>query len=86
MRTSLKISIGCFSARALYARVIESGRATPLLRGGRDIKKKMRSHRSGADGVVRIAEVFRNAFFLIRTGPIPDHPVRSIKGGFATSS
>jgi hypothetical protein len=25
------------------------------------MKKKMRSHRSGADGVVRIAEVFRNA-------------------------
>ncbi len=34
-------------------------------------RKKMRSHRSGADGVVGIAEGFRNAFF--RRGSIPDH-------------
>jgi hypothetical protein len=52
-------------------------------RGGCAIKKKMRSHRSGADGVVGIDEVFRNAFF--KKGSIPDHPVRSVKGGFATS-
>ena len=45
---------------------------------------KMRSHRSGADGVVGIAEMFRNALF--EKGSIPDHPVRSVKGGFATSS
>ena len=42
----------------------------------------MRSHRSGADGVVGIAEVLRNALFT--RGPILDHPVRSVKGGFAT--
>jgi len=54
------------------------------MRGGCAIKKKMRSHRSGADGVVGIAELFRNAFS--KKGSIPDHPVRSIKGGFATSS
>ena len=34
-------------------------------------KKKMRSHRCGADGVVGIAEVFRNAFFRRRS--ILDH-------------
>src|SRR5215475_869961 len=44
----------------------------------------MRSHRSGADGVVGIAVMFRNAFF--RRGSTLDHPVRSVKGGFATSS
>src|SRR5262245_38892185 len=43
----------------------------------------MRSHRSGADGVVGIAVMFRNAFF--RRGSTLDHPVRSVKGGFATS-
>src|SRR5215470_12307441 len=31
-------------------------------RGGCAIKKKMRSHRSGADGVVGIDGVFQNAF------------------------
>ena len=41
----------------------------------------MRSHRSGADGVVGIAEVLRHAFF--RRGSIIDHSVRSVKGGFA---
>ena len=30
--------------------------------GGCAIKKKMRSHRSGADGVVDIDDVFQNAF------------------------
>jgi hypothetical protein len=44
----------------------------------------MRSHLSGADGVVRIDETLRKAFF--KNGSIPDHPVRSIKGGFAASS
>jgi hypothetical protein len=39
---------------------------------------------TGADGVVGIAEVFQKAFF--RRGSIPDHPVGSIEGGFATSS
>src|SRR5215831_20935214 len=33
-----------------------------IRRGGCAIKKKMRSHRSGADGVVGIDEVFKNAF------------------------
>ena len=39
--------------------------AIPLLiqEGGCAIKKKMRSHYSGADGVVGIDETFRNAFF-----------------------
>src|SRR5215831_6742421 len=36
----------------------------------------MRSHRSSADGVVGIEEVFRNAF--LRRGSILDHPVRSV--------
>jgi hypothetical protein len=53
-------------------------------RGGCAIKKKMRSNRSGADGVVGIDEVFQNAF--LRRGSILDHPVRSVKGGFAASS
>ena len=52
--------------------------------GGCAIKKKMRSHRSGADWVVGIDEVFQNAFF--GRGCILDHPVRFVKGGFATSS
>ena len=43
----------------------------PIQEGGCAIKKKMRSHRSGADGVVGIAEVFRNAF--LRRSSIPDH-------------
>jgi hypothetical protein len=62
-------------------------RAIPLLmiqEGWLRHEEKMRSHRRGADGVVRIAEVFQNAFF--RRGSIPDQPVRSVKGGFATSS
>ena len=47
--------------------------AIPLLiqEGGCAIKKKMRSHRSGADGVVGIDEVFRNG--LLRKNSIPDH-------------
>jgi hypothetical protein len=44
----------------------------------------MRSYQSGAGGVVGIDELFRNAF--LKKGSIPDHPGRSIKGGFATSS
>ena len=41
----------------------EAGNSPPDTgRGGCAIKKKMRSHRSGADGVVGIDEVFRNAF------------------------
>jgi len=61
------------------------GRATPLLiqEGWLRHQEKMRSHRSGADGVVGIDEVFHNAFR--RRGSILDHPVRSNKGGFATS-
>src|SRR5215831_19110515 len=41
-----------------------SGRQFPFWyrRGGCAIKKKMRSHRSSADGVVGIDEVFQNAF------------------------
>jgi len=47
--------------------------AIPLLvqEGNCAIKKKMRSHRSGADGVVGIDEVFQNAFF--RNCSILDH-------------
>ena len=47
--------------------------AIPLLiqEGGCAIKKKMRSLRSGADGVVGIDEVYQNAFF--RRGSILDH-------------
>ena len=37
----------------------------------------MRSYHNGADGVVGIAEEFRNAF--LREVSIPDHPVRSVK-------
>ena len=50
----------------------------PLLvrRGGCASKKKSRSYRSGADGVVA---------HKAHSGVI-DHPVRSIKGGFATFS
>ena len=75
----------------------EAGNSPPDTgRGGCAIKKKMRSHRSGADGVVGIAAMSRNAFF--KRGSILDHyycfalsgsrfaPVRSVKGGFATSS
>jgi hypothetical protein len=60
--------------------------AIPLLiqEGWLRHQEKLRSHRIGADGVVGIDEVFRNAFF--GTGSIPDHPVRPVKGGFATSS
>jgi len=47
--------------------------AIPLLmqEGGCAIKKKMRSHRSGADGVVGIDEVFQTAF--PKRGSILDH-------------
>jgi hypothetical protein len=38
-------------------------------RGGCAINKKLRSDRSGADGVVRIAEMFHSAFF--RRGSFP---------------
>ena len=60
--------------------------AIPLLiqEGWLRHQEKRRSHLSGADGVIGIAEVFRNA--LCRRGSIFDHPVRSVKGGFATSS
>jgi hypothetical protein len=37
----------------------------------------MRSHRSGADGVVGIAEIFRDAFF--RRGSIPTTPSAPLK-------
>src|SRR5262249_22013145 len=47
-------------------------------------QEKERSLRSGADGVVRIDEVYQNAFF--RRGSILDYPVCSFKAGFATSS
>ena len=62
------------------------GLAIPLLiqEGWLRHQKKMRSHSSGADGVVGIDEVFQNAF--LRRDSILDHPVRSVKGGFATSS
>jgi hypothetical protein len=56
---------------------------------------KMRSFRSGADGVVGIRKCFRMRslkevpFRRLRASKrlrsAPDHPVRSIKGGFATS-
>jgi hypothetical protein len=54
--------------------------AIPLLMQGAaaQLRKRMRSHRSGADGVLGTAEC--------SNASIPDHPVRSIKGGFATSS
>jgi hypothetical protein len=46
--------------------------AIPLLiQGGCAIKKKMRSHCSGADRVVGIDKVFQNAF--LRRGSILDH-------------
>ena len=45
----------------------------------KDAKPPQRRRRGGS-----IAEMFRNAFF--RRGSILDHPVRSVKGGFATSS
>jgi hypothetical protein len=47
--------------------------AIPLLiqEGRLRHQKKMRSHRSGADGVVGIDEVFQNAF--LRRGSILDH-------------
>jgi hypothetical protein len=48
--------------------------AIPLLiqEGWLRLKKKMRSHRSDADGVVGSAEVFRNASFR-KGGSIFDH-------------
>ena len=42
-----------------FVRELSSG----YRRGGCAINKKMRSHRSGADGVVGIDEVFQSAFF-----------------------
>jgi hypothetical protein len=53
------------------------GVAAPLI-------KRREGHVSGADGVVEIAQTFQDV--LLKKGSIPDHPVRSIKGGFATSS
>src|SRR5215831_2817573 len=49
--------------------------AAYLFLDGCGIKKKARSHLSTADGVVGKPKCF----------VVPDHPVRSIKGGFAAS-
>ena len=53
--------------------------AIPLLiqEGWRAIKKKPRSHGRGADGVVGIAEVFRNAF--LEGVPFPTTPSAPLK-------
>ena len=67
----------CLSREGVALREIWTG-PSPLLarRGGCASKKKVRSIRSGADGVVvQVQKHFR----LI----LNHHPVRSIKGGFA---
>src|SRR5437763_16173778 len=51
-------------------------------RGGCATKKMARSHRSGADGVFAHEQSYKTHCEIFS---LSDHPVRSFKGGFATS-